>query len=62
MSSESVLDLRAVFGVQARVTAPSTATGGAYVEMECAAAPASGTMVHYHPHQEETFQVIEGTL
>ena len=32
---EKVLDLRSVFGVEARVTMPSAATGSAYVEMEC---------------------------
>lgn len=56
------LDLRSVFGVEARITASSEDTGGAYVEMDCTAAPGSGTIVHYHPHQEETYQVLEGTL
>ncbi len=59
---EKVLDLRSVFGVEARVTMPSAATGGAYVEMECTVQPGSGSMIHYHPHQEETYQVLEGTL
>ena len=62
MTSDPVLDLRSVFGVLARVTKASTATGGAYVEMECTADPGSGTMVHYHPEQEETFRVLEGTM
>ena len=59
---EKVLDLRSVFGVEARVTMPAAATGGAYVEMECMVNPGSGSMIHYHPHQEETYQVLEGTL
>lgn len=59
---ENVLDLRSVFGVEARVTMPSAATGGAYVEMECTVEPGSGSMIHYHPHQEETYRVLEGTL
>jgi quercetin dioxygenase-like cupin family protein len=62
MTSNRILDLRAVFGVAAQVTHPSAATGGAYVEMECTADPRSGTMVHYHPEQEETFHVLEGRL
>jgi quercetin dioxygenase-like cupin family protein len=62
MTSNSILDLRAVFGVSAQVTTPSAATGGAYVELECTADPGSGTMVHYHPEQEETFHVLEGTM
>jgi mannose-6-phosphate isomerase-like protein (cupin superfamily) len=61
-SSPKVLDLRAVFGIEARVTVPAESTGGAYVEMDCTAHPGSGTMVHYHPHQEERYQVVEGTL
>ena len=59
---ERLLDLRSIFGVKARVTAPSEATGGEYVEMDCTAEPGSGTIIHYHPHQEETFHVLEGTL
>jgi len=57
-----VLDLRSIFGVEARVTTPAETTGGEYVEMECTAQPGSGTMVHYHPEQEESFRVLEGTL
>lgn len=60
--SERVLDLRSIFGVRARITTPSQATGGEYVEMDCTAQPGSATMVHYHPEQEETFHVLEGTL
>ena len=56
------LDLSSVFGLEARITASSQDTGGAYVDMECTAAPGSGTMVHYHPHQQETYRVVEGTL
>lgn len=59
---ESILDLRTIFGVRAHVTTAASATGGEYVEMDCTAEPGSGTMVHYHPGQEETFRVLEGTL
>ena len=61
-TAETVLDLRSVFGVEARVTMPTAATGGTYVEMECTVAPGSGSMIHYHPQQEETYQVLEGML
>lgn len=59
---ERVLDLRSIFGVETRVTTPAEATGGAYVEMECTAQRGSGTLVHAHPEQEETFRVRHGTL
>ncbi len=59
---ERILDLRSVFGVEARITASSSETDGEYVEMDCTATQGSGTMIHYHPQQEETFQVLEGTL
>ena len=62
MTSRRILDLRSVFGVLAQVTKPAAATGGEYVEMVCTADPGSGTMVHYHPEQEETFHVLEGTM
>src|SRR5688500_5490492 len=58
----TVLDLRSVFGVEARVTTPAQATGGAYVEMDCVVLPGNGTMIRYHPHQEETYDVLEGAL
>ena len=61
-SQGKVLDLRPVFGLQATVTTPSEATGGAYVEMDVTAHPGSATMIHYHPEQEETYQILEGTL
>jgi len=59
---EKVLDLRSVFGVEARVTTPASATGGEYVEMDVTAEPGSETLIHYHPEQEETYRVLEGTL
>jgi mannose-6-phosphate isomerase-like protein (cupin superfamily) len=59
---EKVLDLRAVFGLKATVITPATATDGAFVEMDIAAEPGSGTLIHYHPEQVETYQVLEGTL
>jgi mannose-6-phosphate isomerase-like protein (cupin superfamily) len=61
-SQEKVLDLRSVFGLQATVTTPSETTGGAYVEMDVKVQPGSGTMIHYHPEQEETYRILEGTL
>lgn len=57
-----VLDLRSVFGLEARITTPAASTGGAWVEMDCTAAPGSGTMIHFHPNQEETYQVLDGSL
>lgn len=57
-----VLDLRTVFGVEARIVTPAAATGGEYVEMDCTATPGSGTIVHYHPRQVEVYEVLEGTL
>lgn len=59
---DRVLDLRTVFGVEARVTVPAESTAGECVEMECTAQPGSQTMVHYHPGQEETFRVLEGAM
>jgi quercetin dioxygenase-like cupin family protein len=61
-TSVRVLDLRSVFGITARVTTPAAATHGAYVEMECTAEPGSSTIIHYHPGQLETYDVIEGVL
>lgn len=61
-ASARVLDLRSVFGVEARVTTPAASTGGAYVEMDCTVAPGSATMIHYHPEQEETYRVLDGTV
>lgn len=59
---DKILDLRSVFGLHATVTTPSEATVGAYVEMDVMAEPGSRTMIHYHPEQDETYQVLEGTL
>ena len=61
-SREKVLDLRAVFGLRARVTVPAEDTGGEYIEMDVTAEPGSGTSIHYHPDQEETYRVLEGAL
>ena len=61
-ASTRVLDLRSVFGVEARVTTPAASTDGAYVEMDCTVAPGSATMIHYHAAQEETYRVLDGTL
>jgi mannose-6-phosphate isomerase-like protein (cupin superfamily) len=59
---EKVLDLRSIFGIEARVTTPAEATGGEYVEMDVTTEPGSETLIHYHPEQEETYRVLEGTL
>jgi mannose-6-phosphate isomerase-like protein (cupin superfamily) len=61
-TQEKVLDLRLVFGVEARVTVPAEATGGEYVEMDCTLEPEGSTAIHYHPEQEESYRVLEGTL
>jgi quercetin dioxygenase-like cupin family protein len=57
-----LLDLRGVFGVRARIIQSAAATGGEFVEMDCTADSGSGTMVHFHPDQEETFTVQQGQL
>jgi quercetin dioxygenase-like cupin family protein len=59
---EEVLDLRSVFGLEANVTTPSAATGGEYVELDCTVQPGGDTSIHYHPEQEETYRVLDGTL
>jgi mannose-6-phosphate isomerase-like protein (cupin superfamily) len=61
-STEKVLNLKSVFGVEARITTPSSATGGAYVEMDCTVVPGGRTIYHFHPQQEESYRVLEGTL
>lgn len=58
----TVLDLRSVFGVEATITTPSSATDGEYVEMDCTLEPGNGTTIHYHPEQVETYEVVEGTM
>jgi quercetin dioxygenase-like cupin family protein len=59
---KKVLDLRSIFGLEATVTTPAVATDGAYVEMDVVLEPGGHTNDHYHPAQEETFQVLAGTL
>ena len=59
---KKVLDLRSVFGLQATVTTPAAATDGAYVEMDVMLEPGGHTDPHYHPEQEETYEVLDGTL
>jgi mannose-6-phosphate isomerase-like protein (cupin superfamily) len=61
-SERKVLNLRSVFGLEATVTTPSAATDGAYVEMDIMLEPGGDTNVHYHPEQEETYEVLDGTL
>ena len=59
---KKVLDLRSIFGLEATVTTPAVATDGASVEMDVVLEPGGHTNDHYHPAQEETFQVLAGTL
>jgi len=61
-SHQNVLDLRSVFGLQARITASAESTNGQYVEMDVIAEPGAKTMIHYHPEQTETYRVLEGSL
>jgi mannose-6-phosphate isomerase-like protein (cupin superfamily) len=61
-SEKHALNLRSVFGLEATVSTPSSATDGAYVEMDVMLEPRGHTNLHYHPEQEETYQVLEGTL
>ncbi len=62
MGAKKALDLRSVFGLQATVTTSSVDTGGAFVKMEVTAEPGAGVTPHYHRGQEESYQVLEGTL
>lgn len=57
-----VLNLRAVFGLEAIVTTPSAATDGAHVDLDVMLEPGGDTNVHRHPKQEETYEVLNGTL
>lgn len=59
---ERVLDLRTVFGIEVRITTPAESVDGEYVEMDITAVPGSETLIHYHPEQEETYEVLNGTL
>ena len=49
--AKKVLNLRPVFGLEATVTTPATATDGAPVEMDIVLEPNGHTNVHYHPEQ-----------
>jgi mannose-6-phosphate isomerase-like protein (cupin superfamily) len=64
LTSESgnLLDLRSIFGIQARITTPAEATSGEFVEMDCILDSGGATDPHRHPRQEERYDVIEGTL
>jgi quercetin dioxygenase-like cupin family protein len=59
---KKVLDLRPIFGLQATITTPAAATDGAYFEIDDVLEPGGHATDHYHPAQEETFQVLDGTL
>jgi quercetin dioxygenase-like cupin family protein len=61
-SEKKLLNLRSLFGLEATVTTPAAATDGAYVELDVVLEPGGHTTNHYHPAQEETFQVLHGTL
>jgi quercetin dioxygenase-like cupin family protein len=62
MPEKKILKLRSVFGLEATVSTPSAATDGAYVEMDIMLQPGGHTNIHYHPEQEETYKVLDGTL
>lgn len=62
MPEKKVLKLGSVFGLEATVSTPSATTDGAYVEMDMVLEPSGHTDPHYHPGQEETFAVLDGTL
>jgi quercetin dioxygenase-like cupin family protein len=59
---KKVLNLRSVFGLQATITTPAVATDGVYFEIDAALEPGGHTTNHYHPAQEEIFQVLDGAL
>jgi quercetin dioxygenase-like cupin family protein len=59
---KKVLDLRPIFGLQATITTPTVATDGAYFEIDDVLESGGHTTNHYHPAQEETFEVLDGTL
>lgn len=59
---KKVLDLRPIFGLQATITTPAAANDGAYFEIDDVLEPGGHTTNHYHPAQEETFQVLDGVL
>jgi hypothetical protein len=59
---KKVLNLRSVFGFEATVTTPAAATDGASFEIDVVLQPAGHTDNHYHPEQEESYEVLEGTL
>jgi quercetin dioxygenase-like cupin family protein len=59
---KKVLNLRSVFGLEATVTTPAAATDGAYFEIDVVLEPAGHTDNHYHPEQEESYEVLDGTL
>lgn len=61
-ASTRVLDLRSVFGLTATITVSAEATGGACVEMDCVADTGSATIIHKHPTQTETYEVLRGCL
>lgn len=45
-----------------RILVPSAKTGGDYAVLELAEAPGYRTPPHVHPHMDESFYVLEGTL
>lgn len=61
-SPPRVLDLRSVFGVRATVTVPAESTDGERVEMECVLDSGHGSMIHYHPEADESYEVLSGTI
>lgn len=57
-----VLDFRPALGLHCRVTTPTEATGGRYVEMDCTAEPGFETVIHEHPDADESYRVVSGAM
>lgn len=60
---ERVLEFRPAVGMRFHFTQTSEDTGGAFLEAEQIIAPHDeGPPVHMHPHQEDSYTVLSGTL
>jgi hypothetical protein len=51
-----------ILGLQATITTPAAATDGAHFEIDDVLEPGGHATDHDHPAQEETYQVLDGTL
>ena len=62
-AKERVFDFRPAVGMRFHFTQTAEDTGGAYLEAEQIIAPFDeGPPVHLHPHQEDRYTVLSGTL